>query len=133
MTQTQRPSILVVDADSDHRRAVVHALEEAGCIGVPSVTFADAVERLEGFAYDGLIADVRLPGGDGLDVLDIARARYPQIRCVLTSSFGSIHHAVRALKAGALDYLLKPVSAVQLASLFKPEAMAPAREQAAPR
>ncbi len=127
MTHSTRPSILVVDGDSEHRRSVVHALEEAGCTGVGSGTFADAVERLESFAYDGLIADVRLPGGDGLDVLDIARSRYPQLRCVLTSSYGSIHHAVRALKSGATDYLLKPVSAVQLASMFRvTEAVAPA-------
>ena len=126
MTHSPRHSILVVDGDSEHRRSVIHALEEAGCTGVGSGTFADAVERLEAFAYDGLIADVRLPGGDGLDVLDIARSRYPQLRCILTSSFGSIHHAVRALKSGATDYLLKPVSAVQLAALFKVAESAPA-------
>jgi DNA-binding NtrC family response regulator len=75
---------------------------------------ADALSRLEGFAYDGLIVDVRLADGDGLDVLDAALTRYPDMRCIVTAGFGSIHHAVKALKRGAVDFLIKPLQASQV-------------------
>ena len=119
MTQSLRPSILVVDADSSHRRSLTHALDEAGWVGVQAETFADALSRLDGFAYDGLIVDVRVPGGDGLDVLDIALSKYPEMRCVVTANFGSIHTAVKALKRGATDYLLKPVPTAQLVDTMR--------------
>ena len=112
----RRASVLIIDADLEFRRALAHALEEAGCVAAEAVTFSDALERLEGFAYDGLIVDVRVPGGDGLDVLDAAIGRYPTMKCVVTANFGSIHHAVRALKRGAMDYLIKPMPASQMVS-----------------
>ena len=114
-----RPIVLVVDADTDCRRSVINALEEAGFTGAEATSFTDAVERLEGFAYDALITDVRVPGGDGLDLLDAALNRYPRLRCVVTASFGSIHHAVRALKRGAADYLIKPVGTTHLVESLK--------------
>ena len=111
-----RPTVLIVDGDSEQRRSLSQALEDAGCVGVQSDTLADAIDRLSGFAYDGLVVDVRLPGGDGLDVLDSALSKYPGIKCIVTANYGSIHHAVRALKRGASDYLMKPIPARQLAA-----------------
>jgi len=106
--------VLVVDAQGEARRELVRELEGAGLIVAQSATMADAMSRLEGFAYDGVVLDVRLPDGDGLDVLDVARSRYPRIRCVVTAEFGSIHHAVRALKNGAADYVIKPARPAQI-------------------
>ena len=119
MTSTTRPTVLLADGDSAFRRTLAHALEEAGYAAAESSTFADALARLDGFAYDALIVDVRLPGGDGLDVLDTAHAKYPGIRSVVISNLGSIHHAVRSLKGGAKDYLLKPLTASQLVDCLK--------------
>jgi DNA-binding NtrC family response regulator len=89
-------------------------LEGAGFAAAQCSTVADARSRLEGFAYDGLVIDVRLADGDGLDVLDDALTRYPEMRVVVTAAFGSIHHAVRALKRGAADFLIKPCGGPQL-------------------
>jgi len=114
-----RPTVLIADGDSALRRSLAFALEEAGFAAAESPTFADVMGRLDGFAYDALIVDVRLPGGDGLDVLDAAHAKYPGIRSVVLSTFGSIHHAVRALKSGAREYLLKPVPTAQLVECLK--------------
>ena len=111
-----RPSVLIVDGDAEQRKSLSQAFDDAGCVGVPSGTLADAIDRLSGFAYDGLVVDVRLPGGDGLDVLDNALSKYPGIKCIVTANYGSIHHAVRALKRGACDYLMKPIPARQLAA-----------------
>lgn len=118
MPHRLRPSVLIVDADPSYSRSVVHALDEAGITGIESATFADALGRVEGYAYDGLIVDVRIPGGDGLDVLDTALTRYPGMRCFVTAQFGSIHHAVRALKRGAVDYFIKPLSPLKVAEIM---------------
>jgi DNA-binding NtrC family response regulator len=112
----RRPSILVVDADSDFRQSVVQCLEDSECVGAQSATFADAIDRVNGFAYDGLIVDVELPGGDGLEVLSTARSRYPEMACIVVADLGNINQAVKALKLGAVDYLIKPLDAAQVAS-----------------
>ena len=65
------------------------------------------------------MVDVRLPDGDGLDLLDEALSRYPDMRCVVTTGFGSIDHAVRALKRGAVDFLIKPFQLIQLIQVLK--------------
>ena len=119
MITSRRPTVLIADADSTFRRSVAVAFEEAGFAAAESSTFGDALTRLDGFAYDALIVDVRLPGGDGLDVLDAAHAKYPAIRSVVLSTLGSIHHAVRSLKGGARDYLLKPVTTSLLVECLK--------------
>lgn len=105
----RRPSVLVVDADFEARRSTINALDIAGCVGAESESYADAIDRLDGFAYDALVLDSRVAGGCGLDLLDAARARYPQMPCIFTTGTPSLHHAVRVLKRGAVDYLLKPV------------------------
>jgi DNA-binding NtrC family response regulator len=106
--------VLIADNDNESRRSLASALESAGFAAAECSTMADALSRLEGFAYDGLVVDVRLTDGDGLDVLDAALTRYPDLRCIVTAGFGSIHHAVRALKRGAVDFLIKPVQAAQV-------------------
>jgi DNA-binding NtrC family response regulator len=118
VTDRNRFKILIVESHGDTRRALADALEAAGCVAVQSATGADARSRLEGFAYDGMVVDVRLPDADGLDLLDEALTRYPAMRCVVTSGFGSIHHAVRALKRGAVDYLIKPVETTKVAAVL---------------
>jgi len=114
-----RAPVLIVDPQADFRRAAADALDRAGCVAAQSGTYADAMARLDGFAYDALVVDVRLPDGDGLDVLDAALTRYPKMRCVVTASFASIHHAVRALKRGAIEYLIKPIAHEQLTDIIR--------------
>ena len=119
MSDRLRAPVLIVDPQADFRRAAADALDRAGCVAAQSGTYADAMARLDGFAYDALIVDVRLPDGDGLDVLDAALTRYPKMRCVVTASFASIHHAVRALKRGAIEYLIKPIAHEQLTDIIR--------------
>jgi DNA-binding NtrC family response regulator len=84
------------------------SLQAVGFKAAHAATAADAASRLEGFAYDAVIVDVRLSDGDGLDVLDTARALYPDIKAIVVTNLASVQHAVRAMRAGAVDYLLKP-------------------------
>ena len=114
MSHRARRSILVADKNHASRQTVAAAFEAAGYAAAECDSVADAMSRLEGYPYDGLVVDVRLADGDGLDVLDVALSRYPHMRAIVTAEFGSLHHAVRALKRGAIDFLVKPCTAEQL-------------------
>ena len=114
MQHRARRSVLVADKNLTARQSAAAAFEAAGYAAAECETVADAVSRLEGYPYDGLVVDVRLADGDGLDVLDVALSRYPHMRALVTAEFGSLHHAVRALKRGAVDFLVKPCSAEQM-------------------
>jgi DNA-binding NtrC family response regulator len=111
--------VLVVEDETDSRQMIVDSLEAAGFAAAQSPNAADALSRLDGFAYDALVVNVNLPDGDGLDLLDDALSRYPDMRCVVTTGFGSIDHAVRALKRGAVDFLIKPFQLIQLVQVLK--------------
>ena len=114
-----RPTVLVVEDEVETRQLIAESLEAAGFAAAQAADATDALARLDGFPYDGLVVDVQLQGGDGLDVLDEALARYPDMRCVVTAGFGSVDQAVRALKRGAVDFLIKPFQLIQLVQVMK--------------
>ncbi|MCC7417916.1 MAG: sigma-54-dependent Fis family transcriptional regulator [Acidobacteria bacterium] len=117
-TSTGSPTVLVVEDDSDLRQVVVDTLESHGFAVAQAADVSDALARLEGFAYDGLVLDLRLPDGDGFDILDAARERYPAIRSVVVTGCGGTPEAVKALKRGADDFLVKPFPLMDLARLL---------------
>jgi len=119
MTQTATRAILVVEDDEDLRQTVCESLEAAGFAAASSPGAADAIERLKGFAYDGLVTDLNLPDGTGMDVLEEALSRYPQIRAVVVTGFGGVAEAVTAIKRGAVDFLIKPFQLAQLARVLE--------------
>ena len=67
-----------------------------------------AIARLTDFAYDILIADLRLPGIDGSAVVEAAVARYPDIIAIVVTGYGTVKDAVEAIKRGAWDFVSKP-------------------------
>jgi DNA-binding NtrC family response regulator len=118
-SQLSRPSILVVDDEPDTLQLIAEALEADGFPVARSATGTDAIERLRGFAYDGLVVDLRLPDVDGLVVLDEALTRYPEIRAVVITGFGGVPDAVQAIKRGAIDFLIKPFQLGQLGRVLQ--------------
>jgi two-component system NtrC family response regulator/two-component system response regulator HydG len=68
----------------------------------------EALKKLKTFPADIVITDVRMPNMDGLTLLEEIRMRYPDIFVVVVTAYGSIEDAVKAMKAGAYDYVLKP-------------------------
>jgi DNA-binding NtrC family response regulator len=119
MTQSRQPSVLVVEDDVDLRRTVSESLEAEGFAAAQSPDAMDAIERLKAFAYDGIVIDLHLPDASGMDVLDEAVSRYPEIRAVVVTGFGGVSEAVSAMKRGAIDFLIKPFQLTQLARLLQ--------------
>ncbi len=101
--------ILVVEDDSGYRQLLIEELEDAG-YALAGAGDADAARAV--FAHQSValvLSDLRLPGEDGLAVLQATRALTPRPGFIMLTGFGTIGQAVAALKAGADDFLTKPV------------------------
>src|SRR5688572_23093545 len=118
MTHSTPASVLVVEDDPDLRATIVESLEASGFAAAQASDAADAIDRLQGYAYDGLVVDLKLPDADGMKVLDEALARYPGIRAVVITGFGGVEEAVSAIRRGAVDFLIKPFQLSQLARVL---------------
>jgi FixJ family two-component response regulator len=103
------PSVLVLDDDLQVRRALARLFCSAG---YRVETFASAHDFLGREADDGpacLVSDLRLPGVDGLELFAMLRASGQATPIVFITAYGDVSSGVRAMKAGAVDFLTKPV------------------------
>ncbi len=110
----QPTRVLVVDDEPDLRTLYELTLLREGHRVEAAGTLAEAWQQLDSQAFDAVITDMRLPDGLGLSLLQGMRARQRPERCVMITAYGSAENAVEALKAGAFDYLTKPVDLNQL-------------------
>ena len=111
--------VLVVDDESDIRELLGMTLARMGVESHSAATQSEALALLAANPYDLCLTDMRLPDGDGLAVLDYVAKNHPQIPVAVITAHGSTENAVAALKAGAFDYLAKPVSLEQLRALIR--------------
>ncbi|MEW6321161.1 MAG: sigma-54 dependent transcriptional regulator [Acidobacteriota bacterium] len=111
-----QPCVLVIEDEDDLRALIAESLEAGGFAVAQAPTAAEAQERLRGFAYDAMVLDLRLPDGDGMEVLDAALQRYPQIAAIVITGFGGVQEAVSAIRRGAKNFLLKPFQLSALTS-----------------
>ncbi len=109
--------VLVVDDEADIRELLALTLQRMGLeADTASSTFL-AEQYLRKQSYDLCLTDMRLPDGDGLGLLEHVIKDYPGTPVAVITAYGSAENAVAALKAGAFDYLSKPVSLTQLRAL----------------
>jgi two-component system response regulator PilR (NtrC family) len=109
MTAATLPRLLVVDDEPDLRTLYELTLLREGYEIDSAGTVAEALAHLQAQTYSAVITDMRLPDGSGLALLRwLEQAGRPEKAIVITA-FGSAENAVEALKAGAYDYLTKPV------------------------
>ncbi len=101
--------LLIVEDEPALRQAVAERLADHGFRVEQAETGEQAVARLSEFAFDIVITDLRLPGMDGSQVLDAARARYPDIIGIVVTGYGTVKDAVDAIKRGATDFITKPL------------------------
>lgn len=101
--------VLVVDDEADIRELLELSLLRMGltCEAVGGVS--DAFERLETGRYRLCLTDMRLPDGDGFDILERIQQAHAGLPVAVISAHGSIDVAIRALKLGAFDFVTKPV------------------------
>jgi two-component system, NtrC family, response regulator PilR len=114
-----RSQVLVVDDEADIRELLAMTLTRMGVESHGAATRAEALALLAVNSYDLCLTDMRLPDGDGLAVLDYVAKNHPHTPVAVITAHGSTENAVAALKAGAFDYLAKPVSLEQLRALIR--------------
>ncbi|MCZ8253591.1 MAG: sigma-54 dependent transcriptional regulator [Hylemonella sp.] len=112
------PSILVVDDEPDLRTLYELTLLREGYRVDVAETVAGAWQQLLERRYEVLITDMRLPDGLGIELIQRLRAQQRSERCVVITAYGSAENAVESLKAGAFDYLSKPVDLKQFRTVI---------------
>lgn len=112
--RTRLPQALVVDDMSAHRDLYSSVLRAHGFAVQQAADAEQAMARIEVEVPDIVISDVRMPGDDGLMLVRRARARWPELPFLLVTAHATVRDAVAALKAGAVDYLAKPVDLDEL-------------------
>jgi two-component system response regulator AtoC len=106
--------VLVVDDDPGMRTALETRFLRRGWQVETASHAADAIERFRRVKHPLIVTDIRMPGEDGFSVMRAARALAPHTAVILLTAFASVAEAVAAMKDGACDYLVKPVSFEQL-------------------
>jgi DNA-binding NtrC family response regulator len=107
--------ILLVDDLMNMRRSMAMVLEQDPHVVRQAANAAEALAILSSEEMDVVVTDVRMDGdADGAGLLRAIKARDPDIECIIVTAFGTIDQAVEAIKAGAYDYLTKPVDPERL-------------------
>ena len=125
------PRILVVDDEPDLLDLMELTLAKMGLDTRRAATVADARSLLDSEHFDLCLTDMRLTDGSGLEVLQHINEKKPEMPVAVITAYGNTSNAVDALKAGAFDYLSKPVALDQLRTLVKTALKVPERETAA--
>jgi two-component system, NtrC family, response regulator PilR len=113
------PRVLVVDDEADIRELVDLTLSRMGLAADCAATVAEAKACLEANTFRLCLTDMRLPDGDGLEIVRYIGERFPSLPVAVITAHGSADNAVAALKAGAFDYIAKPVGLDALRTLVK--------------
>lgn len=118
MNADSKPSVLIVDDDKNTRDGLERALKRTYDVYVAE-NGARALEILAEHRIEILLSDVRMPGIDGIALLQRAIAHDPDLICILLTAYGNVEIAVTAMKHGAYDFLMKPVNLDHLDILLK--------------
>ncbi|MBI4205811.1 MAG: sigma-54-dependent Fis family transcriptional regulator [Betaproteobacteria bacterium] len=111
--------VLVVDDEADIRELLSMTLSRMGLEAHCAASTGEAFALLETNSYDLCLTDMRLPDGDGLQVLEHVAKHHPTVPVAVITAHSSAENAVAALKAGAFDYVSKPVQLQQLRTLVQ--------------
>jgi len=124
------PRVLVVDDEPDLLTLMQLTLTKLGLEVVTADSKHSAIEALNRQSYSLCLTDMQLGDGTGLEVLAAIAERNLDLPCAVITAFGNADNAVAALKAGAFDYLAKPVSLDQLRTLVKSAIKMPTERRA---
>jgi DNA-binding NtrC family response regulator len=102
------PHVLFADDEPALRGLMAERMVERGFEVVEADSGDRALQLLDQFAFDVVITDLRMPGVDGTQVIEMARQRYPSIVIIVITGYGTVKDAVDAIKRGATDFIAKP-------------------------
>lgn len=113
------PRLLIVEDDESLRLIVQMQLTKRGYETSSTPNAEQAIEVLKQSRHNLVITDLHLPGMSGIELLKTIRLEFPGTAVIVLTAFGTVESAVAAMKAGALDYVTKPIHAHELISVVK--------------
>ena len=111
--------VLIVDDEKDLLDLLELTLVRMGLEVGRANNVREALQQLDSKAYNLCLTDMRLPDGDGLEVVRYVAAHHAEVPVAVITAHGNLENAITVLKAGAFDYLSKPVALEQLRTLVK--------------
>ncbi|MBW7908124.1 MAG: sigma-54-dependent Fis family transcriptional regulator [Kiritimatiellae bacterium] len=114
----KKPLVLIVDDEKNSREGLARALQRSYEVRLAE-NGPRALEFLANEPVDVMLSDVRMPGMDGLTLLQRAIARSPAPVCIMLTAYGSIELAVEAMRRGAYDFMTKPINLDRLELVLK--------------
>lgn len=115
--ETEVGKVLIADDDPDFRRLLVHRAERMGLNIVSAKDGEAALGLLTEHEFDVLIVDLYMPGYTGIEVFQEARRLDPDVQALVLTGNATVETAVEALRAGAYDYLMKPLESLAVFEL----------------
>jgi two-component system NtrC family sensor kinase len=109
MTATDPWPVLIIDDEKDIRDVTALTLMDAGFAVETAADGIQGLARCEDFKPRIVITDIRMPGMDGLQVLETIKARFPDTEVIVATAFGEMETAIRALQLDASDFITKPI------------------------
>lgn len=106
--------VLIIDDEQDFLETVVRRLERRGFRAYGALSGKEGLDILNTEEIDVVVLDIRMPGMDGLEVLDIIKRRWPFVEVILLTGHGSLESSLKGLELGAYDYMLKPADLADL-------------------
>ncbi len=116
---TEAPTLLVADDDPAVRESLERTLKREGYQVVVASDGQAGLEQLKAGGVDLVLADLKMPGLSGLDLLKAAKTVAPDVDVIMLTAFGTVEEAVQAMKDGAYDFLTKPFQRAQLIRLIR--------------
>ena len=111
--------IMIVDDEMIVRKSLLTWFKKYGHEVDTAASGLEALEKLEQKPFQVMFVDIKMPGMDGLELLEKIKENYPDIMVVIITAYGSIESAVKAMRTGASDYLLKPFKPAQLSLVME--------------
>lgn len=112
------PRILIVDDKRSMVQMLKYALKAEGYDTIHAYTLEEALSKV-GSTVDAVVVDLRLPDGDGIELLRVVKERHPFTPVVVITAYGTIEKAVASIKEGAYDFLQKPFDVEQLLNILR--------------
>ena len=120
-------TVLIIDDEPDIRELLEITLIRMGLEAECASTAEEAYAALQARSFDLCLTDMRLPDGNGLDIIEYAQQHHGQMPIAMITAYGCVDTATRALKAGAFDFITKPLDLQKLRELIQ-NALQPARD-----
>jgi DNA-binding NtrC family response regulator len=115
----RKMSIMIVDDEAIVRESLFHWFKKYGHVVETASSGFEALEKLEAYPFQLLFVDIKMPGMDGIELLEKVKTEYPDTIVIIITAYGSIESAVKAMRVGATDYLLKPFKPDQLSLVME--------------